>query len=67
MGKAYIAKRIIEWKPIGRRSLGRTRMRWLNDVCDDLKVLEVRNWKQLATERKAWNDLFEKAKTHKGL
>jgi hypothetical protein len=36
-------------------------------VCDDLKVLKVRNWKELATYRKVWNDLSEKAKTHKGL
>jgi hypothetical protein len=36
-------------------------------VCDNLKVLNVRNWKELATDRKAWNDLSEKAKTHKGL
>jgi hypothetical protein len=36
-------------------------------VCDDLKLLKVRNWKELATDRKAWNDLSEKTKTHKGL
>jgi hypothetical protein len=36
-------------------------------VCDDVKVLKVRNWKELATVRKVWYDLSEKAKTHKGL
>jgi hypothetical protein len=36
-------------------------------VYDDLKVLKVRNWKELATDRKVWNDLSEKAKTHKRL
>jgi hypothetical protein len=61
------AKRISEWKPIGRRSLGRPRLRWFDDVCDDLKVLKVRNWKESATDRKVWNDLSEKAKPHKGL
>jgi hypothetical protein len=62
-----IAKRISEWKPIGKRSLGRPRLRWFDDVCDDLKVLKVRNWKELATDRNVWNDLSEEAKTHKGL
>jgi hypothetical protein len=57
------AKRIFERKPTGRRSLGRPRLRWLDDVCDDLKVLKVRNWKKLATARKVWNDLSKKAKT----
>jgi hypothetical protein len=36
-------KRIFEWKPTGRRSLERPRLRWLDDVCDDLKVLKERN------------------------
>jgi hypothetical protein len=36
-------------------------------VCDDLKELKVRNWKNLAMDRKAWSDFFEKTKTHKGL
>jgi hypothetical protein len=67
MDTSKIAKRIFEWKPIGRRSQGRPRLRWLDDVCDDLKVLKVRNWKELAVDRKVWNNLSEKAKTHKGL
>jgi hypothetical protein len=36
----------------------------LGGVCDDLKVLKVRNWKKLAMDRKVWNDLSGKAKTH---
>jgi hypothetical protein len=67
MDTSRIAKRIFEWKTIGTRSLGRRRLRWLDDVCDDIKVLKVRNWKELATDRKVWNDLSEKAKTHNGL
>jgi hypothetical protein len=39
----------------------------LDDVYDDIKVLEVRNWKELAMDRKAWSDLFEKVKTYEGL
>jgi hypothetical protein len=67
MDSSRIPKRIFEWKPIGRRSLGRLRLRWFDDVCDDLKVLKVRNWKELTMDRKVWNDLSEKAKTHKEL
>jgi hypothetical protein len=64
---SMIAKIILEWKPMGSRPLGRSTLRWLDNVCDDRKVLKVRNWKGLAMDRKAWNDLSEKAKTHKGL
>jgi hypothetical protein len=67
MDTSRTAKRIFEWKPIWKRSLGRPRLRWLNDVCDNLKVLKVRNWKELAMDRKVWNALSEKAKTHTGL
>jgi hypothetical protein len=67
MDTSRITKRILEWKPTGSRSLGRQRLRCLDDVCDDLKALKVRNWKELAMDRKVWNDQSEKAKTHKGL
>jgi hypothetical protein len=33
MDTSRIAKRIFQLKPIGRRSLGRPRLRWLDDVC----------------------------------
>jgi hypothetical protein len=52
---------------IYHRKAGRPRIRWLDDACSDLKVMNVNNWKELALNRKAWNDLVETAKTHKGL
>jgi hypothetical protein len=67
MDTSRVAKRILEWKPMGRRPLGTPRLRWFDDVCDDLKEPKVRNWKELAMDGKAWSDLSEKAKTHKGL
>jgi hypothetical protein len=39
--------------------------RILDDVCNDVMVLNVKNWKELASNRKAWNDVVDKAKTHK--
>jgi hypothetical protein len=32
-----------------------------------MKVLNVENWKALALNREAWNDIVEKGRTHKGL
>jgi hypothetical protein len=66
MDTSRTAERISEWKPIGRRSQGRPRLDgWTMCVCDDLNVLKVRNWNKLATDRKVWNDLSEKAKATK--
>jgi hypothetical protein len=63
MDTSRIAKRISEWKPMGSRP----RLRWLNDVCDNPKLLRVRNCRELAMDRKTWDDLSEKSKTHRGL
>jgi hypothetical protein len=32
-----------------------------------MEVLKVKNWKELTRNRKEWNELVEKAKTHPGL
>ena len=34
---------------------------------EDLKKLKVKNWKEMAKDRRNWRDLDEKAKTHDGL
>jgi hypothetical protein len=34
---------------------------------EDLKTLKVQNWRETAKDRRAWTELAEKAKTHKGL
>lgn len=62
-----MVKRPLEWKPKGSRRKRRPRIRWLDDVCNDTKVMDVKNWKELALSRKAWNDLVENVKTHEGL
>jgi hypothetical protein len=34
---------------------------------EDLKKLKLKKWKETARDIRAWRDLAEKAKTHKGL
>jgi hypothetical protein len=46
---------------------GRPRIRWLDNICVDMRVMNMKNWKELALNRRAWNDLVKKAKTLKGL
>jgi hypothetical protein len=48
-----MVKRMLEWKPMGSLWTGRPRIRWLDDVCNDMKVMDVKNWKELALNRKA--------------
>ena len=38
-----------------------------DDMRDNLRKMEVKNWKQKAQERKPWKGIIEQAKTHKEL
>jgi len=50
-------------KAKGSRRTVRPRVKWLVGVCDDLKAMDVKIWKELVLIR-TWNALVEKAKTH---
>jgi hypothetical protein len=45
----------------------RPRKRWKEEVERDLQVLGVRRWRELATDRKKWQNIFRQAKAHSGL
>jgi hypothetical protein len=57
-------RKLLDWKPIGTRPVGRPRQRRQEDVTEDLKKLKVKNCKETAKDRRTWTDLAEKAKTH---
>jgi uncharacterized coiled-coil protein SlyX len=52
---------------MGTRPIERPRQQWQEDVMVDLKKLKVKNWKEIAKDRRTLRDLTEKAKTHKAL
>jgi hypothetical protein len=51
----------------GTKRRGRPRKRWKEEVERDLQVLGVRRWRELATGRKKWRDIFRQARAHSGL
>jgi hypothetical protein len=67
MNQARPARKLLDWKPMGTRTVGRPRLQWQDDVMEDLEKMQVKNWKETAKDRRAWKDLAYKAKTHKGL
>jgi len=60
-------KRILQWKPIGTRTRGRPRKRWIAGIEEDLQIMGVRRWRKQCGERAEWKKITEKAKTHSGL
>jgi hypothetical protein len=52
MPNERVAKTIYKWKPYATRPKGRPRLRWEDDVRNELRKIGVKNWKQRAQERK---------------
>ena len=55
---------ITDWYPKRVTTKGRPKKRWRDEVINDLKKLEMRNWSQIFNYIKTWNDLLQKTKTH---
>jgi hypothetical protein len=57
-------KKVFNIKPIGIRKSRRPKLRWEDDVIQDIKTLGVKNWRNLAMEKKSWQKLL---RAHVGL
>jgi hypothetical protein len=60
-------KAIMKWNPIDRRSCGRPKTRWKDDVEADLHAVKIMNWETSVEDKLAWKKIVEQAKTHPGL
>ena len=58
MNETRSVKKICE----GRRGRGWPRLRWINDVEDDLRKLGVKQWRTKATDREEWASNVREAK-----
>ena len=67
MDQARPTGKLLDWRRMGTRPVGRPRQRRQEDVMVELKKLKVKNWKEAAKDRRTWRDLAEKGKPHKGL
>jgi len=62
MLETRLVRAIYSWKPTSKRTMGRPKIRWKDDVYKDIQRLKVQNWKTLVQDRR-WKEVVEKAKT----
>jgi hypothetical protein len=60
-------KKVFNTKPIGIRKIGRSKLRWEDDVIQDIKTLGVKNWRNVAVEKESSQKHLRKARAHAGL
>jgi hypothetical protein len=46
MDRARSTGKLLDWRPMGTRPVGRSRQRWQGDDMEDLNKLKVKNWKE---------------------
>ena len=59
--------KITEWTPYKIRPVGRRRLRWVDQVEEDLKRMKIVGWRAKVEDRQEWNSTVEQTKTHPGL
>jgi hypothetical protein len=60
-------KKIFNTKLDGVRRVGRSKLRWEDGVDQDMRILEVKNWKKVTLYRDKLTKLLKKATHHQGL
>ena len=60
-------KKIFNTKPDGVRSVGRPKLWWVDGVDQDIRILGVKNWKEVTLDKDEWAKFFKKARAHQGL
>jgi hypothetical protein len=56
-------KKIFNWKPLTKKSQGRPKCRWEDNIKQEIFQLKIKNWIACVQDRGKWKEVVEKAKT----
>jgi hypothetical protein len=56
-------KKIKRWQHMSKRPRGRPKLRWEDDVLEDINSMNLHNWRNVAQDREWWKKVVEQAKT----
>jgi hypothetical protein len=60
-------KRVMREKIYTRRKRGRPKVRWLDDVQEDLREMGIEGWRRKTQDRDQWRRIAQEAKANVGL
>jgi len=63
MPNTRTVKKIFNWKPLTKRSQGRPKYRWEDNIKQDIWQLKIQNWIACVQDRGKWKEVVEKTKT----
>ena len=67
MENTRTTRKMTEWTPYKTIPAGRPRLRWMDQVEEDLKGMKIVGWRTKVEDRQKWNRIVEQTKTHSGL
>ena len=56
-------KKIFKWKPLTKRSQGRPKCRWEDNIKQGICQMKIKTWIACVQDQGKWKDVVEKAKT----
>jgi transcription termination factor 2 len=67
MEDSRMPKRVMREKIYTKRRGGGPKVRWLDDVQEDLRAMGIEGWRVKAQDRDLWRRIAQEAKAHEGL
>ena len=63
MAEDNIVQKVKRWRPMSKRPIVRPKTRWKDDVLENIKSINIGNWKKVAQNRGSLKKVVEQART----